>query len=115
MVEPAIAIGRIKRNSPRFVMWWEILGTDTVVLESPLPAAAVVPTYPGSKDLVETQVYKISVVHLTEEQLARFSAYLVRRFELQPSAVSAILRGLKDQGKGIPVLASDVVVSLPIR
>lgn len=109
MHEPAFAIGRIKATSPRHREWLAMLGREEVILESPKAVPAIVPVSPGSKSVIETMVYYVAIAHLSEEELQRIAHYLGHRFQLPPGD---IVRGIKEQGRGIPVLASDVDVRI---
>jgi hypothetical protein len=88
-------------NPERKAIWEAILGTATVHVKSPIPSRANLPGHPN------TLSYELDLDFLTEEQRQRLIAYVAARFGFSESEVAANL-----DSEGMPILASDCVVSV---
>lgn len=92
------------KSSPRYRDWIEVLGTDKVLVESPIPHAGLFPK------LGERQCYEVSVKKLSTMQLDNLVAHIAKRFEIpEPEVLSELLGE-----HGLPILAEDVSVPIPI-
>ncbi len=96
----------IRRGSARAQEWTDVLGALTVPLESPIEQKAVLP------GLGERSVYRVAVGRLSTEQIERLIAHLARKFHIP---LEDVRRDLLRAEHGLPILAEDVIVSIPLR
>lgn len=91
----------ISKESPRYAIWMQVYGSDTVYIQSPIPYEAEI------VDLGEQSIYMLDLELLTSEQRERQIAHIAERFELDPAEVEAEL-----DEHGVPILAEDVTVTI---
>lgn len=87
----------ILRSSPRYDDLLAVLGTDTIEVLDPQMRRQVPRTF-----------YQIDVGALSEAQRCRLTRYLSERWKLAGDVVAKLI---DDPAHGVPVLASDVVVT----
>jgi hypothetical protein len=91
-------------SSPRYEQWRQILGCDSVPLESPQRYLA---NLGPERDVV---IYKLSVAELKPDQRERLVSWLVGRFGGDPADIE---RELSE--RGFPIRESDVIVAFSLR
>jgi hypothetical protein len=94
----------ILKSSPRYRDWIEVLGTDQVPVESPLPHVGHFPV------IGEKQCYAVAVKKLSTMQIDNLVAHMAKRFEVREDEVLADLLG----DHGLPILAEDVSVLISL-
>jgi hypothetical protein len=96
---------QILKSSPRYRDWLDVLGTDTVPIESPVPHVGIFP------DRGQKECYAVAVKKLSTSQIDKIVGFCAKRFEVPEAEVLASLFG----EHGLPILAEDVLVSIPLR
>ncbi|MGH9685268.1 MAG: hypothetical protein ACRD4S_16860 [Candidatus Acidiferrales bacterium] len=100
-----ICMATIMKDSPRYRQWADVLGTDTVPIESPNAHLGV---FVG---IGEAQCYKVAVKQLSPEQIERIVAFVSEKFQISADEVRDGILG----DHGLPILARDVLVSIDAR
>lgn len=98
--------GTILEVSPRAQVWRDVFGDACVPILSPIARPGQLP------DGTPADFYFVDTAALSAEQRRRVVAHLVERFGLPEAEV---VEGLADPRHGLPILAGDVVVPLPLR
>ena len=93
---------RILPSSPRYREWLQFFGTDSVVLESPVPVVGRAPALPGM-----ALFYKLDIDALPPERRERLIRQQARRFSLSTAEIE---RAFADPRHGVPILLDDDVV-----
>ena len=88
-------------NPERAAQWREMIGSDTVCVQSPIPEPADLPGHPHAL------IYLVDLHELNPGQIARLVESLSRRFGLSPEEANREL-----QERGIPILADDCIVTV---
>jgi hypothetical protein len=91
----------IREGCPRQQDWLTVLGTNEVVLKSPVPYLASAPGIP------EALFFEMDLTALSGDQRARLITHLAQRFHVTEQEVARDL----DQ-VGCPILAADVTVTV---
>lgn len=89
----------IRSDSPRYAAWVEIFGSDTVLLEGPLPHIL-------SEHGSDCPFYLIDVTSLSDAVRDRLVAHVSREFGI----AEGIVRSRIDRGDGVPILADEVTI-----
>ena len=95
----------ISATSPRYAVWREVFGSDSVEILSPVPARLDGPEGPR-------HCYRMDVSALTLKQRALVCRYLSQRWKLPGDQVAALI---DDPTHGFPIRAEDVIVPIQVQ
>lgn len=93
-------VATISEKSSRYQEWLEVLGSNKVILKSPLPHRALLPH--GN-----AMVFDMDLEALTSEQRGRLIAHLSRKFDVPLAEVERDLDTI-----GCPILASEITITI---
>ena len=94
-------IATIRKDCPRYQDWINVLGTNEVVLKSPVPHLASAPGIP------EAPFFEMDLTALSGEQRGRLISHLSQRFQVPEQEVERDLDRV-----GCPILDTDVTVTV---
>ena len=86
-------------NPTRATLWRQVFGGEEVPIRSIIPTNVNLPGHP------DTLAYFLDLSAITPEQRQRLITAIAEKFHLPPAEVAA------DIDAGVPILASDVIVS----
>lgn len=92
----------LRPGTPRYQEWLNVLGSNEIILKSPLPALGNFPGIDGP-----ALYYELDLNELTDEQRERLINHLSEKFEVPRGEVAAELDTI-----GCPILGDGVIVTV---